>query len=756
MNSRSSLQFEPIFDSYLLIATVGLLLLFSLWFAGTYRSISAGRMRTLLALRSVVIALLFVSFLRPAWVTSEARQERGTLVVLLDSSRSMQVTDMPGGQSRWDSLRTALRQSLPELQALRDEFDVKLVSFDQQRRAVEWSDGEFKLTDEPLGDESNIAEALVDSVRKEVGNRLIGVVLLTDGAQRVYEPQVELQQAARELARLGYPLYCVPFGQPREKSQARDIAVETLQDHYTVFVKNELEVQAVIRVQGFVNESFPVEATVYDDAGNSQPVATRTLRASEDQQLIGFRFPYTSDQAGQYRLTVQVRPQPGELVTKNNQLTAYVTVRDGGLKTLYIYGSLVGEQRHLRRTIRESQDLQLEDTWIHHGYRADWPVSMEGLTRDQQPDVYLIESVHASALGAESLGELAAAVRQGAGLIMIGGVYSFGAGAYQRTPLADVLPIRMHRFNKQVLDAPIRPDLHLTGPVAMLPTRVDYVTQLAPADQNQQAWKELPPLDGANRIAEFKDNALVLAESLSGDPLLVAGQYGAGRVLAFAGDSTWKWWAHGHESEHKRFWRQVILWLARRDNLAQDEVWIRLPQRRYRPAARITFTAGAATADRGALPDAALTAQLIRPDGTRQSIRLADNGEHFTGRKDVGTEPGEYAIEVIASTDGKEIGRVRESFAVFDHDLELHDPVANPALLARLAKSTSSSGGRLLAAEQLSRLWQDLKHQTPKMKVEVQTKWEFAGSPRIAWPFFLLVVSLLGIEWYLRRKWGFV
>ena len=71
-------------------------------------------------------------------------------------------------------------------------------------------------------------------------------------------------------------------------------------------------------------------------------------------------------------------------------------------------------------------------------------------------------------------------------------------------------------------------------------------------------------------------------------------------------------------------------------------------------------------------------------------------------------------------------------------------------------KLTSSSGGRLLAAEQLPSLWQELKQQTPAMKVDVQTKWELSGSPQIAWPFFLLVVSLLGSEWYLRKKWGFV
>ena len=35
--------------------------------------------------------------------------------------------------------------------------------------------------------------------------------------------------------------------------------------------------------------------------------------------------------------------------------------------------------------------------------------------------------------------------------------------------------------------------------------------------------------------------------------------------MAFAGDSTWHWWMHGFEAAHKRFWRQIVLWLARKD-----------------------------------------------------------------------------------------------------------------------------------------------------------------------------------------------
>ena len=79
---------------------------------------------------------------------------------------------------------------------------------------------------------------------------------------------------------------------------------------------------------------------------------------------------------------------------------------------------------------------------------------------------------------------------------------------------------------------------------------------------------QLPPLDGANRIerSELKPNAQVLAEADDAQkhPLLIAGQAGEGRVLAFAGDSTWRWQMGGFGEAHRRFWRQSMCCGSRR------------------------------------------------------------------------------------------------------------------------------------------------------------------------------------------------
>ena len=65
---------------------------------------------------------------------------------------------------------------------------------------------------------------------------------------------------------------------------------------------------------------------------------------------------------------------------------------------------------------------------------------------------------------------------------------------------------------------------------------------------------------------------------------------------------------------------------------------------------------------------------------------------------------------------------------------------------------TKPSGGESLAPEELPELLRRLHEQPPELEVETQVK----HTPYDTWPFFLLFVSVISVEWYLRKKWGLV
>ncbi len=753
-------SFQPILNSYWAVAILALGLLLALGVRPSFRRLAASRRRTLLVLRGLVVLLVILLMLRPTHVSTQSKPQTAVLVILFDQSRSMQLPNVSGGISRWDAQRAALLHIQPQLQDLSRDLEVKVYAYDAGLRDQAWQGRKLQLPDAADGHQTDIGTSLHQAVEQEFGKRLVGVILMGDGTQTAFQPAVEINDAARELGNRGYPLYAVPFGPTGDAAQARDVAVENLPEQFSVFVKNELPVRAMVRVRGYVNQEIPVALTIEDEAGRRQTVGQTHVQADQDNQLLDVSLTYVPPAPGQYRLTLTAQEQPGELVTKNNQLTAFLTVLEGGLRVFYLEGEPRQEQKFIRWSLDASPDIDVEFQWLASRLRKDWPVkSLSDAFDAGNYDVYILGDCDSAALGEQNLDRLAAEVERGKGLIALGGYHSFDPGGYQRTPLADVLPIEMDRLARQDFGQPDVQRWHVPGPLAMLPTRPHPVMLLAPPDENERAWRQLAPLKGANRWAGVKQTAGVqlLAESPDHVPLLVAGEYGAGRVLAFAGDSTWQWWRQGQSAAHRRFWRQIVLWLARRDTLDRHEVWIDLPQRRFNAGSRVAFTTGAHTAMGDPIADAVLSASLDKPDGSSAPLRLSRQGADHTGLIDRLTQPGDYQIHVTAvDAAGGPLGQATARFEVLDQDVEFANPAADPDQLSRMAGLTRDSGGRVVASEQLAALLDDIKQNPPQLAEEVLTRWQLADTWWDAWLVLGTLVTLLTTEWFLRKRWGLV
>jgi uncharacterized membrane protein len=512
-------------------------------------------------------------------------------------------------------------------------------------------------------------------------------------------------------------------------------------------------------VRGYVNKELPLRLLVEDPAGQTETIGPVQLRATEDNEQLNVSLTYVPQQPGQYKLTLSADQQEGELVTKNNELTAFLTVLEGGLRVLYLEGEPRQEQKFVRWALDASPDIDLDFQWLPRRLRDSWPMNLGDTFTSGAYDAYILGDVDSEALGQKNLEDLAKDIAAGKGIMALGGFHSFGPGGYRTTTLADVLPIDMDRFARQDFDQPDEMRWHVAGPLPMIPERSHPVTELAPGAENEQAWRQLKPLKGANRWAGVKQapGVQLLAAAPDGTPLLVAGEYGRGRVLAFAGDSTWQWWRQGQQGLHKRFWRQVALWLAQRDDLNRQDVWIDLPQRRFPVDSALEFRAGVKSATGDVVRDVSLEGQLVSPGGQRSSLALTRDGDEFTGRIDRLATPGNWRIEVTAAeADGPSLGSSSASFEVMDQDVELSNPAADPDQMERLAALTRDAGGKAVAPEQLSELLRQIQANPPELVQEVLTRWQLGDTWWDAWIMLIALVTLLGGEWFLRKKWGLV
>ena len=762
---------QPILNSHLLVMVLATVLSLLLLIRPAFRQLSLTRQRLLITLRLGVVLLMLLAMLRPTLVRSTGERQQAVLVMLFDQSRSMQLSSDRQGETRWDSMVRVLGRCRESLAALRGEVELRGYVFDKRLIAIEWGEAGFALPLDPEGDQTDIGSSLFDAVRREAGRKVVGVILMGDGAQNAFAPEVEVVEAGREMQRLEFPLYGVPLGPAGGDEQTRDVAIEGLPEQYTVFVKTELRIAARLRVRGFVNLQVPVEMILEDAMGNQQPLGQQKLSVAEDGQYAEIDMPFIPEKPGKYRVILNAQPQAGEVVTSNNQSTTYVTVLEGGLQVvIYVGGFRQGSpEMRIRDSLASSPDVQVRLVDLRgYNFPENWPLKTNGTATDRTVDVYLIGSVYADALGDTTLNHLEAAVAEGKGLMMIGGPHSFGPGNYRDSSLSDVLPITIGPLEKEDFGGPPRRDVHLRNSdddpndLRMIPVRPHPVTTIATPSQNAAVWKRLPELDWANRFAGVKDTpgTQVLLETAGKNPILVSGEYGRGRVLAFAGDSTWKWLsrpgASNFEREHKRFWRQAILWLARREELQKNDVWIQLDQRRFFPTSPISFSGGAKDSAGEIIEDAVFQANLIAPDDSTSTISLSLDNREVEGTVTGLEQPGTYQIQLIAMRQNQKLGETKAAFQILDRDIELSNPAADPAQLARLARMTSAAGGRLVAPEQLPGLLNEIHENPQATEIRAQARWQLADTLWDAWLFFLGVVALLSFEWGLRKKWGLV
>ena len=235
-------------------------------------------------------------------------------------------------------------------------------------------------------------------------------------------------------------------------------------------------------------------------------------------------------------------------------------------------------------------------------------------------------------------------------------------------------------------------------------------------------------------------------------PLLVAGQSGDGRALAFAGDSTWRWQMLGFGDAHRRFWRQCVLWLAKKDEQTEGRVWIRLAGRRAMRGTRVDFTLGAEDAQGEPIDTASFDVTVNTPDGRTVDVRPAKTGDGWTATFRETDKPGDYRITVTAKDGTETLGHRRSPLPRARSGPGARPPRRRAEPDGPTGRDDQPAGGAALAAEELPELLKRLADKPPELKEEVVAKVTYWDT----WPFFLLFVGLLGVEWYLRKRWGLV
>jgi Mg-chelatase subunit ChlD len=238
-----------------------------------------------------------------------------------------------------------------------------------------------------------------------------------------------------------------------------------------------------------------------------------------------------------------------------------------------------------------------------------------------------------------------------------------------------------------------------------------------------QGW---PALYGYNGT-ELKDTAQMILRSPDGDPVLAQWQYGLGRSVAWTSDFKGQW---GTElirwQQFGSFAAQLVAWTVPRqaENALNAQTRIEGTQ--------AIVTAEARGKDGTPLADAQVTATLVRPDGSSQSLPLRQVGPGQFQATIPNPQTGSYLVQVNAQNQGQSVGQQMVGLVV-PYSPEYRQQQSNPALLQRIAQET---GGNVL--------------ETPAAAFEHNLA-TVRRAQEISLPLLLLALLLLPLDIGVRR-----
>jgi uncharacterized membrane protein len=414
-------------------------------------------------------------------------------------------------------------------------------------------------------------------------------------------------------------------------------------------------------------------------------------------------------------------------------------------------------------SLADSPDLQVDYFPILGLTKAQWPVKkVAELLEDDTYDCIILGDVDSSALGEQSIQAIVDRVAKGAGFISLGGFHAYGPGGYDRTPLAQLLPIDIQGFPRQSFDQPINQQAQLPGPIKMRPTRRHPIFELGDngelsGPELTQRWLSLPPFTGANKVGQLlpQPGVQLLAQDENKSPLIVSSSYDKGRVLAITFDTSYLWYRHGQSATHRRFWRQAVLW-AMQSLERNPGLKITMDKRRIRASSdskyRVEWT-GVQPGD--PMPDNIKIA-IQRSDGSQQRVLTPNQKDRSSTSGNVNNLTQAGRLELVAVAVGPDGVRYEDRlpFDVVDDAIELINGSPDWQLMNQLAELNERAGGRVIAADQIDSLMDLLRENVQSASIELVESHHLGEGAIDSWALLAAFVALMTIQWSLRKKWS--
>jgi uncharacterized membrane protein len=702
-----------------------------------------------IALSGILAAVgLLAAVLRPVAIVAKGSLVGPKVVVLADTSRSI---DLPGADG---TRRETLERALGELDKRGGEVRLSLYGFGIGP-ATPITDSGRSATGTPtfhakpvLG--SDLTAAL-ESIARAADERPAAIVVLSDG--RLDRPgELATADATRAaLGRLEIPVHTVALADkaPKDASIRKVLASGAAVAHQPFALRIEIGCDG-----GLACSDIPVVARELRDTGQPVTLAEGTAHVVGGKATL--ELSITVERAGARILEVAIQAPPGDEIPDNDRRYVSVDVGRDRVRILHVAGEPTYDVRALRMWLKSDASVDVVAFFILRKHDSQVqasndelaliPFPVDELFTEQLPtfDAVVLQDFNAQPYGlTKHLRNLTKYVKDGGGLIMVGGPGSFSGGHYAGPPLGEVLPVELDEGRQASAydDAWFSPQLTEAG---------RWAPVLAPL--RALLGDDIPDMPGANILGDARPGATVLLthpvrKTRTGKPMpiLALGEHGSGRTMALAIDGSHRLlFSEGAAKDagraHGAFWDAMLGWLMR--------------DPRFEPAV-VDLRGGCIAGESATLVLRPLsgevgTAQIkVVRLGSGDVARTVSTALDGTGKPielPVGPlEAGGYSAVVEIGSGASKGPTTRRDFACEKGGEEWADSRPDNARLEAIAAAT---GGKFVAARDAGSL--------PLPPATLVASERQVAPILPAWAWSLLAAVLLGVHWIVRRLGGLV
>ena len=714
-----------------------------------------GQSSFLTFLRTCVYGLLIFFLLGPALIDKRVTKLRRPLTLLLDSSQSMAfpasakpAEDKKSQRSRLEAVQESLLKGEdPLIQKLSRDYDLRVFRFGTSLEPL----APTSISQLKAQDPGTRLVELLQAAAADAGERS-GILLFTDGIAN--GNRTRLTGAPK----LPIPVFAVGVG---ETDGFIDLRIVDVRAPEFAFRGREFKLDLTIQASGLKDKTVPLYFNRGKNLITSRPVAIdRDL--FEQRITLGFN----PKELGTHTFSLSMPAQPGEQITENNHKEFKVEVQRDKIRVLTLSGSPAWNYRFLRMAMKQDPLIELvsfvflrtptDSVDVPDNQLSLIPFPIDDIFLEELKNfdvVFFDDFSHRAYFNPVYLEKVRDFVRDGGGLAMLGGSRSFDSGGYAESALKEVLPVELDNKGTYQTQGAVRPVLTPSG-------KAHPITRLVPDPKaNEEAWTRMPPLNDLNQVRGARGETLLSAGgdgSSTGSPLLTIGRFGKGRTLALMTDDAWRWnfIAVGNREtpqNHLKLVRQAVRWLAQERSFEQVQI---RPIPISRPGEKVAIKLRVLKDDFTPTGQASVQLRVLGPEGDPTLLSAtADNEDGEYTADYTPTKEGSYQVEAEASLAGKMLGRNRTSFSVSFPYEETNDGRPRTDLLKQIA---AASHGEFFSIndwneKSLEKIAAKLESHAPSQIVEQrQTRlWS------TLWPFSI-ILALLSVEWWMRRKWGLI